>query len=121
VHGGRATQRDKRSTSYSKRKKRSSRTHLLDQSTGGAVEKEEEGGSFNGAGDSRFGGSQSRARRRERGKGGGDVVFQLVAELVVERTRSEQQWPGLFIGRPCRFWRQDISRPPSSPVVRTRA
>ena len=51
----------------------------------------------------------------ERGKGGCDGVFQLVAELVVESAGSERQWPGLFIGRPCRFRRRDICRPPSSP------
>jgi hypothetical protein len=33
---------------------------------------------------------------------------------VVERARPKQQWPGLFIGRPCWFRRHDISRPPSS-------
>ena len=41
----------------------------------------------------------------ERGKGGGDGVFPLVAELLEERVRPERHWPGLFIGRPCRFRR----------------
>ena len=40
-----------------KRKRRSLGTHLLAQSANGAAEKEEEGGGFNGAGDSQFGGS----------------------------------------------------------------
>jgi len=53
--------------------------------------------------------------RGKRGKGGGYGVFPPVAVLVVERARPEQHWPGLFIGRPCRFPRRDISRPPSSP------
>ena len=35
----------------------------------------------------------------ERGKGQGDGVFQLMAELAVERARPERQGPGLFIGR----------------------
>ena len=39
----------------------------------------------------------------ERGKGGGDGVFPLMAEMVVERSRLEQHWLGLFIGRPCWF------------------
>ena len=51
----------------------------------------------------------------ERGKGGGDGVFPLMAEPMEERARPEQHWPGMFIGHPCQFRQRDISRPPSSP------
>jgi hypothetical protein len=59
--------------------------------------------------------------RGKRGKGGGDGVFPPVAVLVVERARPERHSPGLFLGRPCQFRRQDISHPPSSPMACARA
>ena len=61
VLSGSTTQRHRYLTSYRERKRRSSRTHLLAQSTGGATVEKKEGGSFNGAGDSQFGENRSRA------------------------------------------------------------
>ena len=54
----------------------------------------------------------------ERGKGGGDEMFQLKAELVEVCVRSERPWSGLFIGRPCRFRRQDIFSPAELTMAR---
>ena len=38
-------------------------------------------------------------REVEREKGGGDEVFQLLADLRVRRVRAERHQPSLFIGR----------------------
>ena len=55
----------------------------------------------------------------KKGKGRGDEVFQLKAELVGRSVRSNRQWPGLFIGRPCWFRWRDIFSPAELTGART--
>jgi len=101
VLGGSVSQRHRRSTSYRERKRRSLGTHLLAQSTGGAIVEKKEGGGFNGADHSRFGGNRSRARRR-RGEGKRRRRWGVLAHGGAGggEARPERHWPGLFMSVP---------------------
>lgn len=56
----------------------------------------------------------------EKGNGGGEEVFQLLAELGVVVVMWERHWSGLFIRRPWRFGGAKIFLPAElMPLVRT--
>jgi hypothetical protein len=69
-----------------------------------AARKEEERSGSNGAGGSRFGiiglAHYWEGGRRNRG---GELVFHLLAELVVVVVMLEHHWPSLFIGQSWQF------------------
>jgi hypothetical protein len=101
VHVDSATQRPRLLTSYSKRKRRSSRTHWSFQSAKEVADKKKKREvALMALANSQIGGNRKRARGRgERWNRGGDGVFLPSAKQMVGRARREDHRPDLFIGQ----------------------